>query len=92
MSYDVTHELCCQPDPQRFSWRNSLTGLLQKVIGLRLSPKRNGIVDPLPGLDARAMADIGLGKFGSDFADPTLQNVSIRHEMAMLDKMDRFGR
>lgn len=92
MPFQATHELCCVPDPIRFTWKNFFQGLLKTVAGWLLPVKRNGIVDPLPGLDARAMADIGLGKLGNDFADPTLRDVSIRHEIALLDKLDRLGR
>lgn len=92
MSYEATHELCCKSDQPEESWKIHLSRLRDSVSKWWFTLKRIGIKKPFPGLDARTMADIGLGKFGSDLTDPALRNVAIRRELATLEKMDRFGR
>ena len=92
MTFDATHGVCCEPDPIRFGWRTTVTRLMSLATFRKFSPRRNGIMNPLPGTDARAMADIGLGAFGNDSAYPALRDMTIRHEIAKLDKLDRFGR
>ncbi|MEP0520640.1 MAG: hypothetical protein ABJO09_12925 [Hyphomicrobiales bacterium] len=92
MQIEATHDLCCQPDLLRPKWKNSFTDLLGIVFAWSRAPKRNGIVKPLPGLDARMMADIGLGKIGSEFTDPAMRDEVIRHEFAKLEKVDFLGR
>ncbi|MFK8032835.1 MAG: hypothetical protein AB8B94_01720 [Hyphomicrobiales bacterium] len=92
MTFDATHGICCEPDPIKFSWRPVFTALLRfAALGMQ-SPRQNGIMHSLPLMDARAMADIGLGALGNDISDPALRDMTIRHEISKLDKLDRFGR
>lgn len=92
MPIEATHGICCEPGPVRFSWRKAFFALLKLATVGKRSPNQNGIMNPLPGMDARAMADIGLGSLGNDVVHPALRDMTIRHEIAKLDQLDRFGR
>lgn len=92
MPIEATHGICCEPDPITFNWRKALSVLLKIAIFETRSPKQNGVVNSLPVIDARAMADIGLGELGNDNTHPALRDMTIRHEIEKLDQQDRFGR
>lgn len=92
MQSDATHDLCCGPDPLKVSWKQLFASLLKIAIAWTKPPQRNGVVKPLPGFDARMMADIGLGELGNDLTDPALRDVAISHEIARLETMDLLGR